>query len=60
MTTKELSYINDTLTQTKVLIDKYRDYSSQVQDQTLKNLCTQMADKHMQCYNGIFNQLNSN
>ncbi|QUH31308.1 hypothetical protein [Vallitalea guaymasensis] len=59
MTTKELSYINDVLTQTKVLIDKYRDYSTQVQDESLKNLCNQMATKHMDCYNGIYNQLNS-
>jgi hypothetical protein len=58
MTTKELSYINDVLTQTKVLIEKYQDYSSQVQDQGLKNLCNQMATKHMDCYNGIYNQLN--
>lgn len=59
MTTKELSYINDTLTQTKVLVDKYRDYSNQVQHQCLKDLCTKMADKHMQCYNSLYSQLNS-
>ncbi|GMQ60375.1 hypothetical protein AN1V17_47750 [Vallitalea sediminicola] len=59
MTTKELSYINDVLTQTKVLIEKYQDYSTQVQDESLKNLCTQMATKHMDCYNGIYSQLNS-
>ena len=59
MTAKELSYVNDVLTQTKVLIKKYQNYSSIVQDQSLKNLCNQMANKHMECYNSIYNQLNS-
>lgn len=59
MTSKELSYVNDVLTQTKTLIKKYQDYSTEVQDQCLKNLCDQMANKHMECYNGIYNQLNS-
>lgn len=59
MTTKELDYINDTLMQTKVLVDKYHDYSNQVQDASLKDLCTRMADKHMQCYTSLYNQLNS-
>lgn len=59
MTSKELSYVNDVLTQTQVIIKKYQDYSSQIQDSNLKNLCNEMAEKHKQCYSTIFTQLNS-
>ncbi len=59
MTTKELSYCNDLLNQEKTLITKCQDYSSQISDTTLKNLCNRLAEKHLQNYNSIYQQLNS-
>lgn len=58
MTGKELSYINDALNAEKIIIGKYKDYSQQIQDPELKNLCTQHANEHQKHYDKIYSQLN--
>lgn len=59
MTTKELEYLSDTLKGEQVIIKKYRDYSQFVQNQQLKAVCTDMAQKHQDHYSQLIQQLNS-
>ncbi|WP_105615539.1 ferritin-like domain-containing protein [Vallitalea okinawensis] len=59
MTSKELSYCNDTLNAEKNIIKKYQEYSQEVTDPQLKNLCTKLATDHQKHYDQIYNTLNS-
>lgn len=59
MTSKELSYIVDALSQEKSVIKKYEDYREEITDPALKNLCTKLASKHQQHYDQLYGMLSS-
>ena len=58
MTPKELLYLEDSLGMEQLLQVKCTDYSSKVQNQTLKNLLSQLAQDHQKHYNSLLNHLN--
>jgi len=58
MTSKELSFINDILSAEKSSVKKCQDYSNTCMDASLKDLCCQLATKHQQNYDSIYNTLN--
>lgn len=59
MTGKELDYINDALNAEKLVIKKYQDYTQEISDPQLKNMCTKLAQEHQKHYDQIYNSLNS-
>ena len=58
MTSKELSFINDILSAEKSSVRKCQEYSNTCTDSSLKDLCNQIASKHQQNYDSIYNTLN--
>lgn len=58
LSTKELSSIEDLLTQEQSLIKKYSSYSQTCTDPRLKNECQQIAQKHQNHYNSLLTMLN--
>lgn len=58
MTSKELSYLKDTLGQEEQVIKKYQTYAEHVQDKAIKDLCLQAATRHENNYKTMLSQLN--
>lgn len=58
LTSKELSALNDQLSQEQVLVKKYRMYAQQLTDQQLKTKCEQIATEHQNHYNTLMSYLN--
>lgn len=59
MTSKELSYLSDTLKGEQTIIKKYQDYEQKIQNQELKSVCTNMVKNHQSHYNQLIQYLNS-
>lgn len=57
MTPKELLYIEDSLGMEQQLITKCMDYSTKVQNSSLKNLLSDLATQHQTHFNTLVNQL---
>lgn len=57
MTSKELSYVNDLLSQEEGLVKKYEDYIQNIQDPNLKTICNQLVSEHQSHYQKIYNTL---
>ena len=57
LTTKELSGIEDQLTCEMTMIQKYKAYSNQVQDVSLKTKFNEIAQKHQQHYDKLYSLL---
>ncbi|MCL2072229.1 MAG: hypothetical protein FWH07_08400 [Oscillospiraceae bacterium] len=57
MTPKELLYLEDSLGMEQQLNIKCADYSGKVQNPSLKNMCTQMAQQHKTQFDRLFNHL---
>ena len=57
LTTKELAMIEDQLTGEENLIRKCKMYADQAQDQALKNRLEDVAKKHQQHYDKLYNLL---
>ena len=58
MTPKELLYLEDSLGMEQQLHVKCTDYSSKIQNPTLRTMCSQMAQQHQTHFTGLMNQLN--
>ncbi len=56
-TSKELSALEDMLAQEQCAVAKYQTYASQVQDQQLRDLCTDVARRHQEHYNTLLRHL---
>ncbi|OGO84048.1 MAG: hypothetical protein A2Y24_02720 [Clostridiales bacterium GWE2_32_10] len=59
MTSKELDFLKDTLSQEQQAIKKCQTYAEHSNDQTLKTLFTQAAQRHETHYKKILTQLNA-
>jgi len=57
ITSKELSALEDQLNYESLLVTKYRAFSEQCSDQTLKTKCSQIADRHQTHFNTLLNHL---
>ena len=57
ITEKELSGIEDCLTEERILIQKYQMYASICPDAQIKQKCEQIAAKHQNHYDKLLNQL---
>lgn len=60
MSPKELLYIEDALGHETQIKTTCNQASQQLQDADLKNLATQIADKHAQCFNKFYGLLGGN
>lgn len=58
MTSKELSYLEDTIKAEKQIVKKYQSYASMLMDANLKDLCDKAAKRHEQQYKTLLNNLN--
>lgn len=58
MTSKELSALEDTLNSEMLLVKKYQSLANQCTDPQLKAICTEVAGKHQQHFNTLFQHLN--
>lgn len=58
LTSKELSAIEDQLSNEQVLIKKYQLYAQVSSDPQIKTKCEQIASKHQSHYNRLLNHLN--
>ncbi len=58
LTSKELSAIEDQLSQEQLLVKKYRMYSQTASDPQIKTKCEQIASRHQNHYDKLFAQLN--
>ena len=58
LTSKELSAIEDQLTQEQCLIQKYKKYSTEVTDPQLRTKCEEIAAQHQNHYSKLLNKLN--
>jgi rubrerythrin len=56
-TAKELSALEDMLSQEQCAISKFEAYASQVSDQQLRDLCTDIARRHREHYNTMLRHL---
>jgi hypothetical protein len=57
MTNKELLYIEDALGHEKYFKEKCQQCSTQLNDGELKNLVTDLTQKHGEIFNGFFQLL---
>ena len=57
LTAKELSALEDQLTQEVTLVKKYRAYSSLCTDPILKSTCNQIADRHQKHFDTLMSHL---
>lgn len=57
LTEKELSAIDEQLTQEQLLIKKFKSYASQATDPALKSKCEELASKHQCHYDSLMNNL---
>ncbi len=58
LTSKELSAIEDQLSQEQLLVRKYRMYSKAATDPRLKTKCEQIAARHQNHYDKLLSHLN--
>ena len=58
MTPKELLYLEDCLGMERQLQTKCLDYSSKLQNPTLRGTVTQIASQHQTHFNNLMSQLN--
>lgn len=54
---KELSILNDSLTEEDLLVKKYQLLASQTQDQEVSSKFQQIAQKHQKHFNDLFTLL---
>lgn len=54
---KELSMINDALSEEELLVKKYQLLASQTQDQEISSKFEQVAQRHQKHFNDIFSLL---
>ncbi len=57
LTSKELSALEDQLAGEEILVKKYRTFSNQCTDATLKNKCSSIADTHQRHFNTLLGYL---
>ena len=57
LTTKELTLLEEQLRSEQILVAKYRDMAASAQDAALKTSFSQIADKHQQHYDSLFNYM---
>jgi uncharacterized membrane protein len=55
LSSKNLTILEEQLSQETLIILKLKQYSKQCQDSELKNLCSQLAEKHKNNYNTLLN-----
>ena len=55
MTTKELLYVDDSLSHAQFLTSQFQTAASQLQDASLRLQAQQMADRHRQIYQKFYN-----
>lgn len=58
LTSKELTAIEDQLSQEQLLIKKYRVYAQACTDPQIKAKCEEIANKHQNHYSRLLNTLN--
>ena len=58
LTSKELTAIEDQLSSEQTMIKKYQMYAQSCTDPQLKQKCEQIAMKHQEHYQKLFNHLN--
>jgi rubrerythrin len=56
-TAKELSALDDLLSQEQCAVSKYEAYAAQVTDPQLRDLCTDVARRHREHYNTLLRHL---
>ncbi|MGO5051078.1 hypothetical protein ACTQ6A_00970 [Lachnospiraceae bacterium LCP25S3_G4] len=54
---KELSALNDLLSEEELLIKKFQMLASQTQDQEIKSQFTEISNKHQGHFNSLYQQL---
>ena len=54
---KELSLVNDSLSEEELLVKKYQMLASQAQDQEISSKFEQIAQRHQSHFNDIFHLL---
>lgn len=54
---KELSSIQDILTQEELLIKKFKNLSNQCKDEEIKDKLMSISDRHQKHFNSIYAQL---
>lgn len=54
MTTKEMLYLDDALSNAQFLATQFQTAADQLQDSTLKLQAQQMADRHRQVYRKFY------
>lgn len=57
LTVKELTALEEQLTEEKLLVKKYQTYARECSDAELKAKCNQIADKHRQHFNTLLGYL---
>ena len=55
LSSKNLSILEEQLSQESLMISKLRQYSRQCSDSELKNLCSSLAEKHKSHYEALLN-----
>ena len=55
MTSKELLYLDDTLSHAQFLSTQFQTAANQLQDASLRLQAQQMADRHRQIYQKFYN-----
>ena len=55
---KELSAVQDILSEEDLLIKKFKNLSDQGQDQEIKNKLLNISERHQKHFNSIYSQLN--
>ena len=55
---KELSAVQDILSEEDLLIKKFKNLSDQCQDQEIKNKLLNISERHQKHFNSIYSQLN--
>ena len=58
LSAKELSALNDLLSEEELLIKKFKMLASQTQDAQLKQEFTEISNKHQGHFNSLYSQLN--
>ena len=53
LSSKNLSILEDQLSHESLIISKLKQYSIQCRDSEIKNLCSNLADKHKKHYNAL-------
>ena len=54
---KELSFLNDLLTEEELLVNKYQMLAQHSSDDEIKNKYMEISNKHQEHFNSLFSQL---